>query len=944
MRNSVSRRKTISGSDLESFLCDISDDNIQNNNINDENKCNSMKSVSKDTLPLTKDNDIIKNTHVMNENNENIHENVMTLQQHDDIKNDNNTPCKKIEIVHEIKKRSPIIELKVNVQCEKTVNVNPITLAVRNFYMKQIKIKTNNIEIESKSNTNTNANANGVGIEMGRDIFLQTGYNILPDRKLYPDKYMNESGTMKDSQCLESKRTLLLSMGPVLTLAEGDRKNDTEDTELFTRCKVLKTRSATTRNLLQKQLSECKLSQPMVQALQGAVYCYQDVDHSHIVPFNEYEMRYLVYLDSKTKTSLNSSINSNGNGSETPVSLPVSPFSKCIPKSPVCCNENGLLILPRTDGTDQSGVGYSTSSTEEPEVELDLIELDYSNSKVNVSKARGYGNGTKGKASSRRYTLSPTTSRQELLECCNEEEDVGGVEVGHDSDGVDVESNPAVEVVSALEVEVEIDVEVEGVVVEVEGVVESSSPSMESEEVEAMETAVEAGVVDSPVPASVSIPVPALVPNFDPVDSLAFDMCQADVVTLPMVYSPLPLPCTPSSGAPVTAMDGGSVGDSDMMFASEYNYQNEHEFELNISPPPPQPAHRQVVHQVPNPIVSVASDGIDAGERDMLGLSTPSTHIHSPTATHVHSPNDQASRKRSREVRPVAVSVTTPPSHPHMGLVTIHSNNTNQTHADRVIVDMDGMNSDSMICSISPDMTPTSGAHSHTHADTTPGCTTSKVNTNPSPSFNSSSGPDTDCNPTDCNPFGSPSPGAVRYQMVHQMNSRRQSMDVTDLEGLLDEEDDVDVEEVPIEVDVCVDVVEETVTEVMTVEVMSVDVISATSPVQHSPLVSTDTEHVQVSVQGSPVDTIVPTESTIIPTTPTPSTTTHTFTTEESPTTASSTTSAMNEEFITDTNTEPDTETAYYRYMVRMEMCKWKYHWEVCSQHAIQIAKDKYNF
>jgi hypothetical protein len=68
-------------------------------------------------------------------------------------------------------------------------------------------------------------------------IHQDSDYPILPTRQIFPENYKHSITS------LESKKALLMSMQPMLSAAEKQRKIDSELLENFTRCKVGKNRA-----------------------------------------------------------------------------------------------------------------------------------------------------------------------------------------------------------------------------------------------------------------------------------------------------------------------------------------------------------------------------------------------------------------------------------------------------------------------------------------------------------------------------------------------------------------------------------------------------------------------------------------------------------------------------------------------------------------------------
>ena len=95
------------------------------------------------------------------------------------------------------------------------------------------------------------------------EIIQTTSYSLLPSR------IVNTSRFKHPPQTLEGKRELLISLTPVLEAAETQRKTDTDICELFTRCRIEKTRTKT------------------------SWYRYIDIDTGVSIEPSEYEQRYV---------------------------------------------------------------------------------------------------------------------------------------------------------------------------------------------------------------------------------------------------------------------------------------------------------------------------------------------------------------------------------------------------------------------------------------------------------------------------------------------------------------------------------------------------------------------------------------------------------------------------------------------------------------------------
>jgi hypothetical protein len=98
-------------------------------------------------------------------------------------------------------------------------------------------------------------------IELGKQILSNTNYRLVTSRLLFPEEFLHPIET------IEGKKYLIISLTPMLTASEEQRKRDTLDCEQFTRCKSNKVRGR-------------------------ASYEYVDVDTSQKVGYDDFEMRY----------------------------------------------------------------------------------------------------------------------------------------------------------------------------------------------------------------------------------------------------------------------------------------------------------------------------------------------------------------------------------------------------------------------------------------------------------------------------------------------------------------------------------------------------------------------------------------------------------------------------------------------------------------------------
>lgn len=224
-----SRRKTLSHTEIETFLSDLEEieETCNKFSLNNINKENSENIVVENFLDKDlDDSDEVKSVFL---NNQGVEENV--------------------EVTEDL--------------------VSPITQLVRNFC--------------DQYNTSHLNNENICNIAM--TVYKETNYILLPARMREPDSFVHPASS------LESKKAVLLSLSPMLTDAERQRKGDSIEVETFTRCRVDKGRD------------------------RSSYYDYIDIDTNLIVDPIEYQRRYILYLHSKSKTRntepLTSTLDSN---------------------------------------------------------------------------------------------------------------------------------------------------------------------------------------------------------------------------------------------------------------------------------------------------------------------------------------------------------------------------------------------------------------------------------------------------------------------------------------------------------------------------------------------------------------------------------------------------------------------------------------------------------
>ena len=108
--------------------------------------------------------------------------------------------------------------------------------------------------------------------DVGRKVLENTGYELLPSRWLFPNRYPHAISSVA------SKRAILMNLSGMLTGSEAQKQADMKVCEQFTRCKVSRgVRSS------------------------SSAYDYTDVDTRIVVAPEEYQNRYLACLHAKEK-------------------------------------------------------------------------------------------------------------------------------------------------------------------------------------------------------------------------------------------------------------------------------------------------------------------------------------------------------------------------------------------------------------------------------------------------------------------------------------------------------------------------------------------------------------------------------------------------------------------------------------------------------------------
>lgn len=91
------------------------------------------------------------------------------------------------------------------------------------------------------------------------------------DYKLVGSRILNPELFTHPPASIEAKKALILSLAPMLTDAEEQRKKETSECEAFTRCRSSRGRGKSN-------------------------YEYVDIDTSETIQYADYETRYVIYL------------------------------------------------------------------------------------------------------------------------------------------------------------------------------------------------------------------------------------------------------------------------------------------------------------------------------------------------------------------------------------------------------------------------------------------------------------------------------------------------------------------------------------------------------------------------------------------------------------------------------------------------------------------------
>mmetsp|Transcript_9522 Transcript_9522/g.14327 ORF Transcript_9522/g.14327 Transcript_9522/m.14327 type:complete len:385 (-) Transcript_9522:117-1271(-) len=201
-----------------------------------------------------------------------------------------------------------------------------------------------------------------------RKISEFSDYNILPSCFLFPEQFPHPKNS------LEAKKAILLSMTPMLTDAETQRKKVSESCKDFTRCRVGKSQG------------------------RSSSYEYFDIDTDTQISVEEYCKRYMLFIKSTHKNWSIILKDSNAQSNDTVASTVVDGIlssgdtNQCVPcQAPESCDK------------------ISKKESKEPLNSISLAISDNDDDTAAVRTRRG----------GRRRTLSPSTARNILKDEIN---------------------------------------------------------------------------------------------------------------------------------------------------------------------------------------------------------------------------------------------------------------------------------------------------------------------------------------------------------------------------------------------------------------------------------------------------------------------------------------------------------------------------------------------
>eukprot|EP01038_Epipyxis_sp_PR26KG_P004967 gene4967-6946_t len=205
--------------------------------------------------------------------------------------------------------------------------------------------------------------------DIGLHILQNTNYKILPSRLLLPNQFIHPH------ESLEAKKSLLISLTPMLSDAENQRNRDVQLCEEFTRCKSGKGKG------------------------RYSCYEYTDIDSQIVIPYEDYESRYMIFI---MRNKIRYTTNNNKIIKEI----------KPVAKKSTTRSANDLKdpLLLDNHYKDNGGNNENLNNNMVTCHEHESLEKDKS-SKNKRSRATSQLNKTTVTQQPRRITLSPATAK-----------------------------------------------------------------------------------------------------------------------------------------------------------------------------------------------------------------------------------------------------------------------------------------------------------------------------------------------------------------------------------------------------------------------------------------------------------------------------------------------------------------------------------------------------
>lgn len=221
---------------------------------------------------------------------------------------------------------------------------------------------------------------------MAKELLQKTKYTLFSNRTLFPEKYPYPRGS------IEAKRQLLISLSPMLTDAEKSRQKDSTVCERITGCKSVKVKT------------------------RYSSYEYTDTATNTVITPEEFEHRYLAYLDQTTPSRVLrlAAIATQASSSDRALATECSSS-----QSDSTCEDEDVLMFPMDSPPSMNSqpVVIQEVVSDAPLIQnTEDATTDALDTSVCSSISRGHRSRTK------RMTLSPKSARDMLLLAASEDE------------------------------------------------------------------------------------------------------------------------------------------------------------------------------------------------------------------------------------------------------------------------------------------------------------------------------------------------------------------------------------------------------------------------------------------------------------------------------------------------------------------------------------------